>query len=80
VRRQAGVGTDVAFAQHDFIDATRRHASGAGEGVLADATRCEEFFEQHFAGVDVGQLFMVFLIPSILVPPSAFALAAPGIP
>src|SRR5690242_1785801 len=53
------VGADATLAQHDFIDATRRHARGAGEGVLADTEWCEKFFKQHFAGVDVGQAFHV---------------------
>src|SRR6185437_2711723 len=49
------VGTDAALAQHDFVDATRWHASSSGEGVLADAEWRQEFLEQHFARMDVGQ-------------------------
>ena len=50
-----GVGGDATFAQHDLVDAARRHAGGAGKRVLADAQRFEELLEQHFAGMDVGQ-------------------------
>jgi len=49
------VGADAALAKHDFVDAARRHAGGTRQCVLADAQRDQEFLQQDFAGVDVGQ-------------------------
>lgn len=50
-----GVGGHAAFAEDDLIDAAWRNVGGAGEGVLADAKWDQEFFEQNFAGMNVGQ-------------------------
>ena len=51
---QRGIRADAALAEHDLVDAARRHGCGARERVLADAERTEKFFQQDFAGVDVG--------------------------
>ena len=48
-----GSGTDTPFGQYDLIDTARWHPSCARERVLANAHRSQEFFQQHFAGVDI---------------------------
>src|SRR5690606_39389266 len=50
-----GIGGDAALAQHDLVDAARRHGHGTGQGVLADAERHQELLLQHLAGMDIGQ-------------------------
>ena len=41
----------VALAQHNFVDAARRHVNGTRQRVLAEHHRLEELFEQDFAGM-----------------------------
>jgi hypothetical protein len=51
---QIGVGGDIPLAQHDLVDAARRDVNRARQGILAEAHRLEELFEQDFAGVGIG--------------------------
>lgn len=48
-----------ALSQDDFVDPPRRDPSRTGERILADAHRQQEFFEQHFARMDIWKLFHV---------------------
>jgi hypothetical protein len=43
------------LAEHDFIDAARRYADSAGEGVLRQVRRLQEFFQQDFAWMRIVQ-------------------------
>lgn len=52
-KAQGGVRRDAALAQHDLVDAARRHADGVGESGLADLHREQKLFEEDFAGVNV---------------------------
>ena len=45
--------SDATFAQHDFVDPSRRYASGPGQRVLADAQRRKKLLEEYFARMDV---------------------------
>lgn len=42
--------SDGAFAEHDIVDRSRRHADGAGHGVLGNPHGLEVFLEQDIAG------------------------------
>lgn len=44
--------SDGAFAEHDLVDRPRRHADGAGHGVLGDAHGLKVFLQQDFTGGD----------------------------
>src|SRR5690606_13087556 len=46
---------DAALAEDDLVDAARRDACRASKRVLADTHRHQELFQQHFAGMDVGE-------------------------
>src|SRR6185437_11757696 len=49
---QRRVGADGAAAQHDLVDAARRHTDRLGEPVLRDLHRFEEILQENFAGVN----------------------------
>jgi hypothetical protein len=52
---QVCVGGDGALAEHDLVDAPRRHADGARQRRLRQRHRLQEFLEQNFAGLRIGQ-------------------------
>jgi len=58
----SGIRRHAALGEHDFVDPTRRHARRTRERVLADAQRLQELGEEHFAGMNVGQLLHVIVV------------------
>src|SRR5438552_17606636 len=49
------VGGDVAFAEHDLIDAAGGDVDGARQAILAQTHRLGEIFKQDFAGMRVAK-------------------------
>ncbi len=63
---QGGIGSDAALALNNGVDAIRRYAQGARQGVLADFQRLEEFFQQNLTGMD-GRNFTGHFTPLVIV-------------
>ena len=63
---QSGIGGDAALALDDGVDAIRRDAQGARQGILADAQRLEELFQQDLAGVN-GRNVTGHVTPLVIV-------------
>jgi hypothetical protein len=51
---KAGVGGDRALAGHDFTDAPLRDGNLLGEAILGNSHGFEEFLEENFTGMRVG--------------------------
>jgi hypothetical protein len=52
---QVGVGCDRALAEHDLIDAPRRHADGFGQRRLRQIHRFQEFLHRISPGCGLGR-------------------------
>ncbi len=63
---QGGIGCDTAPALNDGIDAVWGNPQGTRQGVLADAQRLEELFQQNLTGMD-GRNFAGHVTPLVIV-------------
>ena len=50
---QRGICSNRALAEHYFVDATRRDADCARQGILAEIHRHEKFLKQNLSGMNV---------------------------